>query len=127
MQLKMQDIVNFTSFYEAVKSEKISMKTAYRLAQLMNAIEKELQFYRDKIKEILSTYGEKDEQGNPVPTENGEGFKLRPGTDLECFNAMHELQEIEVDLPDIKFSLEDFGNAEISTSAIAAALPFIKD
>ena len=42
MQLKMQDIVNFPVFYEAVKSQKLSMKIAYRLAQLSKAIDGEL-------------------------------------------------------------------------------------
>jgi hypothetical protein len=42
MQLKMQDILNFSAFYETVKSQKLSMKTAYRLAQLSKAIDGEL-------------------------------------------------------------------------------------
>ena len=127
MQLKMQQLLGFSGFYEAVKSEKISMKTAYRLSQLASAIDKELQFYREKLKEILEKYGEKDEKGEFVPTADGGGFKLRPGTDYDCFKDMQELQEIEVELPDIKFHIDDFGNAELSTAVISAIVPFIED
>lgn len=127
MQLKMQEILGFAEFYEAVKAQKISMKTAYRLAQLANAIENELKFYREKVQAIIAEYGEKDENGNPVSTENGEGIKLVAGKENECLLAMRDLQELEVTLPDIKFNIEDFGNAELSTSAIGAALPFIEE
>lgn len=127
MQLKMQEILGFAEFYEAVKTQKISMKTAYRLAQLANAIENELKFYREKVQAIIAEYGEKDENGNPVPTENGEGIKLIAGKENECLLAMRDLQELEVALPDIKFNIEDFGDAELSTSAIGVALPFIEE
>lgn len=127
MQLKMQDILGFTAFYDTVKSQKLSMKTAYRLAQLAKAVDGELQFYREKLQTIVQEFGEMDENGQPVPTADGNGIKLRPGTEAECFIAMKELQEIEVTLPDIKFHIEDFGDVELSTAEIGTVLPFIEE
>lgn len=127
MQLKMQDILSFSVFYETVKSKKLSMKTAYRLAQLAKAIDEELQFYREKLQAIIQEYGEKDGEGKPISTEDGNGIKLRPGTDMQCMAAMHELQTLDVMLPDIKFHLEDFGDIELSMTEMAAILPFIEE
>ena len=127
MQLKMQDILGFTAFYETVKAQKLSMKIAYRLAQLAKAIDEELQFYREKLQAIVQEFGEMDEDGKPVATDDGNGIKLRPGTEAQCFNAMKELQEIEVTLPDIKFHIEDFGNVELSMTEMAAVMPFIEE
>lgn len=127
MQLKMQDILNFSDFYNSVKTQKITMKTAYRLAQLAKAIETELQFYREKLQAIITEYGEKDENGQPVPTEDGGGIKLRPGSEQECVAAMQELQELEITLPDIKFNIEDFGSIELSVENISAILPFVEE
>lgn len=127
MQLKMQDILNFSAFYETVKSQKLSMKIAYRLAQLSKAIDGELQFYREKLQTIIQEYGEMDADGQPVSTEDGNGIKLRPGTDMQCMAAMHELQMLDVNLPDIKFHLEDFGDIELSMTEMAAILPFIEE
>jgi hypothetical protein len=127
MQLKMQDILGFTAFYDTVKSQKLSMKTAYRLAQLAKAVDEELQFYREKLQTIVQEFGELDENGQPVPTDDGNGIKLRPGTEAECFAAMKELQEIEVTLPDIKFHIDDFGDVELSTAEIGTVLPFIEE
>jgi hypothetical protein len=91
MQLKMQDILGFSSFYGAIRSQKLSMKTAYRLTQLARAIEEEMQFYRDKLQAIIEEFGEMDEEGRPILTEDGGGVKLRQGVERQCFDAMREL------------------------------------
>lgn len=127
MQLKMQEILGFASFYEIVKNQKLSMKTAYRLTQLAKAIDEELQFYREKLQEIIKEYGEMDENGQPVSTNDGAGIKLRTGVEPECYAAMQELQNFEVTLPDIKFNIDEFDNVELSTSEIGAIIPFIEE
>lgn len=127
MQLKMQDILNFSSFYDLTRTQKLSMKTAYRLARLAKTIEEEIQFYREKFQTILQEYGEKDENGQLVPTEDGGGVKLIPGMESACFSAINDLQELEVTLPDIKFNIEEFGNMELSTNDIGAIFPFIAE
>lgn len=127
MQLKMQDILGFTSFYDTVKSQKLTMKTAYKLAQLARAIEDELKFYREKLQAIVTEYGLMDEEGRPVPTEDGNGVKLRPGTEAQCFSAMKELQDIEITLPDITFSINDFDGIELTVTDMGAMLPFMVD
>ena len=125
MQLKMQDIIGFSTFYDAVKNQKLSMKTAYRLAQLARAADGEIVFYREKFQEIVRRYGELDEHGNPIPTAKGDGVKLRPGTEQDCYQAMAELQNLEVEMPDITFTIDDFSNVELTTTEIHAIMPFI--
>lgn len=127
MQLKMQEILGFASFYDTVKGQRLSMKTAYKLAQLAKAIDGELQFYREKLQAIVQEYAVLDDNGQPVPTDDGAGVKLRPGTETECYAAMYELQEVEVTLPDAKFHIDDFGDVELTTAEIGAVLPFIED
>jgi hypothetical protein len=57
MQLQMQDIINFSVFYDVVKTQKVSIKTAYKLARLSQAIETEMQFYRERLQAIILEYG----------------------------------------------------------------------
>lgn len=127
MQLKMQDIVGLSSFYEAVKDQKLPMKVAYRLAQLAKAADNELQFYREKLQAIVAEYGEIDENGQPVTTENGEGIKLKPGAENACYQAMKELQEVDIVMPDIYFTIEELDTIEMSATEIVTILPFIKE
>ena len=122
----MKDILGFGSFYEEVKSQKLSMKVSYNIARLAKAVEQELAFYREKFTEIVREYGDKDENGNPIPTSDG-GVKIKPGLEHECYHAIDDLQNLEVELPDITFSIEDFGNVEIEPITVNLIIPFIKE
>lgn len=127
MLIRMQSLLNFTSFYETVKGQKLNIKTAYKLTQLARAVEIELQFYQDKLKSIISEYALLDENGKPIQMENGEGVKIRAGAEDDCYKAILELQSIEVTLPDIQFTFDDFANVEITVEQMSAIIPFLKD
>lgn len=127
MQLKMQDILNFSAFYETAKSQKLPMKTAYNLARLARAVETELRFYHEKFQAIVLEFAETDENGLPVPTADGNGIKLREGTESKCMALIEELQNVEITLPDFSFSIEDFGNTMLSTEEVSAIIPFIAE
>lgn len=125
MQLKMQALINFPVFYETVKSQKLPIKVAYKLAQLSRVIETELSFYQEKLNSIIKEYAQLDDNGQPIPTNDGRGIKLRPGTEVACMSTMRELQEIDVTLPDITFSLSDFDSIELTVEETSAVMPFI--
>lgn len=127
MQLKMQDVLGFVTFYETVKNQKLTMKTAYKLAQLARAVESESTFYRETLSKIIDQYGQKDERGEPIPTEDGAGVKLIAGKEEECYKAVLELQNVDIDLPDIQFDIEEFANIELTVTEMGAILPFLKD
>ena len=127
MKLKMQEIINFTIFYEAVKDSKLSVKTAYHLTKLTKAIESELSFYREKLQAIIKQYAQLDENGNAISTDDGAGVKLRPEAEADCYAAIYELQEIEIELPDIKFTFADFENTQLTIAEINSAINFFEE
>ena len=127
MKLKMQNILNFATFYEAVKDEKLAIKTAYRLTKLTKAIENELGFYREKLQAIINQYAQLDEEGKPIPTEDGAGVKLRPETEADCYAAIYELQDIEIELPDIKFTFDEFEGTQLTIAQINTAMNFFEE
>lgn len=127
MQIKAQAILDFANFYQKVKSSKMSIKTSYKLAKLATAIEAEVVFYREKLQTIIQTYGEFDENGQIIQIENGNGVKIKPGSEVECAGAIQELENLEVTLPDINFTLEEFDNIELSPEEICSIIPFITE
>jgi hypothetical protein len=44
----------------------------------------------------------------------------------EAYTKLAELRELDVELPDTKFSVEDFGNVEISPEEMIIIMPFIE-
>lgn len=126
MQVKFTNITNFNIFYDAIKGAKLPIKTSYNLAKLARAIEEEVQFYREKFRELIFEYAELDENGSPIFLEGGEGVRLKTGSEEECGRKINELQNMEVELPDIKFSFDEFEGVELTLDQMQAALSFFE-
>lgn len=126
MTLKMYEITDFPSFFTKVKSQKLSFKVAYKLTLLTKEIEKHIEFYQESFRNLLLEYSKKDEQGNPVSTEDGQGILLKEETMTEAYQKLGELRELDVELPDTKFSPNDFDNVEISAEEMMVIMPFIE-
>jgi hypothetical protein len=122
----MYQIIDSPSLFEKLKSQKVPFKTAYKLTLLMQEIEKHINFYQEKFRELIMEFSKKDEEGNPVPTADGQGVQLAEGTTEEAYQKLAELRDLDVELPDTKFSVDDFGNVEISADEMIMIMPFIE-
>ena len=127
MTLKMSKITDFASFFTKVKSQKLPFKTSYRITLLAQEIEKHINYYQEQFRSLLQEYGKKDENGNLRPTEDGSGVLLEEATMSEAYTKLNELHELDVELPDVKFTLDDFGNIELSPEEMYIIFPFIED
>ena len=126
MQIKMHQILDFPNFYVLVKNQKITFKTSYRLAMLAAEVEKQYNFYTEQFRALLNQYGQKDIEGNLIPTEDGQGVKLVQETMEECYAKVNELRDLDITLPDCYFSLDDFDGIELTPIEVNAIIPFIK-
>ena len=126
MILKMGEIINFNYFYDEVRTQKLSLKVLYKLSNLSKAINEKSEFYREKFQEILNEYGEKDENGQLIPTEDGRGIKIKTGLEKDCFDKVNELQNLEVEMPDVVFDIDDFGDIEMTMEVFGLIKPFLK-
>lgn len=127
MTTKMYEILDFPSFFTKVKSQKLPFKISYRLTLLTQEIEKHINYYQEQLRDILNEYGKKDENGNLVPTEDGQGIRLVEETMNEAYVKISELRNLEVELPDYTFEANDFDNIELSPEEMFTIVPFIKD
>lgn len=116
MTLKMSNIIALKSVCENLKSQKTSVKTAYKISKILNAVEKEFEFYQTKFAEIVNEYSEKDENGQLVLINDGQGVKIQPDKISEAQTKMVELEAIEVDLTISPLALDELEGLEISIS-----------
>lgn len=127
MTLKMYEIVDFPSFFEKVRNQKLSFKTSYRLTILAGEIEKHINFYQENFRNLLNTYGKKDENGNIMPTADGQGIMLIEETIPEFNTKYNELRMLDVELPDVFFGVDEFGDTELTPMEVYTIKPFIKE
>jgi hypothetical protein len=127
MKTQLQTVLNFPQFYSLTTLTKIPIKTAYKLSRLADAIEKEINFYRTKFREILNEYCLVDEDGNYAVTDDGTGYKIQSGKEFECNQAMEDLHALEIELPDITFTIDEFDGMELRIQDLNGIMPFIVD
>lgn len=126
MITKITTITNFSSFFTKVKSQKLPFKTSYKLTLLAQEIQKHVDFYQEQFRNLIMEYSKKDEQGNPLPTKDGQGVLLAEETMSEAYAKLSELHDIDVELPDTKFSVDDFDKVELSPEEMLVIMPFIE-
>lgn len=127
MKIKINQLADFTNFYQKVKSQSLPFKTSYKLALLNQECQKHTDFYQEEFRKLIMQYSQKDEEGNPVPTEDGKGVRLAEGTTDEAYAKLDELNSLDVELPDTKFAVEDFDKVELSPEEILVIMPFIAE
>lgn len=127
MTIKMYQVLEFQSFYEKIKDKKMSIKTTYKFSKLLSKLESEFSFYQSEFQKILNNYGEKEENGNFVLTDDGQGVKIKSNCMFDCQKEIKELHNIEINIDDISFTLEELESLEITMGEMNILMPFIKE
>lgn len=123
----LSSILSFPNFYNQIRSNPLPFKTAHKLSKLSKAVEEEIGFYREKMAELIEQYAQKDNDGNYVYINDGRDIAIIPDKIQECQAKIHELETMEIELPDIKFSVDEFENTTLTVDELQPILPFIED
>lgn len=105
MKININELVQIGNLCEKFSNRVVSARLAYKLAKLSKAISEDINFYQEKYIEYLELFGERDENGDFV--SNKGNIKIISGLEQECKEKFNELNSIEVEIPNIKFSLEE--------------------
>lgn len=119
-------LINTARIFEQFAQTKISSKLAYKIMKLCKSVAVEEEFYNTKRNEIIDMYAIKDENGNVAITDDGI-IKIVPDKISEANAAMQELNSIEVEAPNIKFTLDELEGLELSVADMFALDAFIEE
>lgn len=128
MKINFSRISQIKASCERLKNIKMSIKTAYKLSKLSNLLDNEIAFYQEQYKKIIDLYAERDENGEyKFIDEAQQNIKIQSDKVKEASSAFEELQNLEVELPDIYFTLDEFEKIEITPEDISGIIDFIKE
>lgn len=97
--LKVRNILN------TFKEVNLSPTLAYQITKFLTKSQAEEEFYYERLRALFNEYAEKNEDGTFVITDDGQGIKIKQDL-LEKFQTSYvELENTEVEAPDIKFAL----------------------
>ena len=124
--MKLYEVLSIQNFYNLIMNAKLPIKTTYKLTRLMRRVEEETQFYRNEFAKIVDEYAV-TENGQLVYSEDMTSIKIIDGKEDECSAKLSELKNLEIDLSEFKFSIEEFEKLELSVSDMYGILPLITD
>ena len=122
--MKLYQILNLPHVYETILEKNLPFSLAYKLNKLAEAVNKELEFYRNSMTKLIDEYAEK-ENGQPVLLENGD-IKIIPEKINVCQKRINELQNVEITI-DVSFTPEELEPLEMSIKDLQNLMPFIKE
>lgn len=127
MTLKITKALDLEAFKSQINKQKVPIKLAFKFSKLFSQIEESTNFYREKLQEIIDTYAERDENGDMVPANDGTGVQIQKDKIAECQEQLNELTSLEVEVPDITFTLDELEPFNLSIEQFDVLLPFITE
>lgn len=123
--MELNKVLALRDIYKVIKDEKMPFKTSYNLKKLADAAEKHFKFYSEELNKLIAEYGDKDEDGNFKFTSDGASIQIQEEKLQECFAKVTELDMLDVDMPNVNFDIEDFGNIKLTPEEVSILAEFI--
>lgn len=123
--MKIINLIKAKEIFAPHFQEKLSPSLSYKIYKLCKFAEQEEEFYKQKMREIVIEYAERDENGGFINI-NGQ-IKLIDETASEAKHKATELEAIDVEAPSVKFTLDELSEIKLSVMDIAAIDGFIEE
>ena len=119
-------LINSANIFERFAQTKLSSKLAYKIMKFCKSVAIEEEFYNTKRNEIINMYAVKDAEGQIVVGDDGM-ISIVPDKLAEANTAIQELNAIEVEAPNIKFTLDELEGLELSIAEMFVLDEFITE
>lgn len=126
MIIKRYKLDSLEQIFNKLLSQTFAVQTQYKFLKLKKSIEEEIEIYRIQYASLLDQFCEKDEDGNLI-TDGANGYKVDPKKMPEIEKAVTEIQEVEIQVPDIYFSLDELEDLGLTLYELNVLEPFIKE
>ena len=112
MKLEIHEALQIKRILMPFSEQKLPIKTSYKMVKLISNIEKEGVIFDEQLQKLLAEYAVKNEEGK-IDFVDG-GIAIEKGKEDEFYKEFDELNSIEIEIADIKFTVEELSNLEIS-------------
>ena len=124
MIIKRTDLPILTNVFSRISELKFNINTQYKLLKMKKAIAEEEEIYLKQL-EALKEYCVKDENGQFITNKNG-GYQIDETKAEECGKLVQEINAIQIQVPDIYFTIEELEPLDLTFNELEAFDSFIK-
>lgn len=124
MIIKRELIPQLYNLCERLKDERFNIETQYKLLKLKKSIDEEQELYNEQLS-LIQSFVEVDSSGKPIINENG-GIKIKESNLQECKDLISQLNNMQIQIPDIYFSLSELEPLNLTLSELELLINFIR-
>lgn len=118
MKLTIAQIKNAEPVLSKLMNQSLPIKTSFRITKIIESVAKDLENFEKHRVQLFDKYGEiQDDNMKIIKPEHQEAF----------VTEINGLLLETVEVPDIKFSLEDLGDIMITPSELVFFTPWLTD
>lgn len=108
-----------------IKEKTFDINTQYKFIKISKVIREEEELVNEQQFLLLKQYAEKNEDGQFIVNKDG-GFKIKEECVEECGLKIMEINNRQITLPDIYFSLDELEPLGLTFGELELLEPFIK-
>lgn len=124
--MNLSSIEKLYSTLSTLTQNPMPMRLAYKFSKFSSKIEEDYNFFIEKTREIIFKYAQVNENGQIQHNENG-NIMIKQDCISQTNQELQELEEIEIETPDIIFTLDELESLNISPADLQCLLPFIEE
>lgn len=110
---------------DKIKEKTFDINTQYKFIKISKVIREEEELVNEQQFLLLKQYAEKNEDGQFIVNKDG-GFKIKEECVEECGLKIMEMNNRQITLPDIYFSLDELEPLGLTLGELELLEPFIK-
>lgn len=126
IKIKLGGLINSVEVLQRLAKMDFKAKLAWQISKLLTAAEKEIQEFNQTRMNLVTKYGEKDENGELVTDENG-NCTIPPEVNAQFATEISELLNAEVELNVNPLNIDDLANADFTPSDMTILEQFFKE
>lgn len=126
MLIKRSQINEIVKLINKLKEKKFNISTQYKLIKIEKSILEEQEIFQEQIQVNCSEFFERDDNGNPLINDDG-GYKIKKDKINECYSLMNKMTSLQIQIPDIYFSLDELTELDLTLGELMPLEPFIKN
>ena len=119
--MKLKELIQLRQILGALANQKMSIKSSYSIARFISQTNDAEIIYNQKIQELINEFGDRDEQ-NKFKTDKNGSISIKEGKEQECNDKIAEIDNFEIDVPQLTISEKDIDNLDSKIELTPAEL-----
>lgn len=123
MKITLNQIINGMPIFKELASCSLKFQTSYKVVKLLKAYQENSEYYISQAQSIARRYGEENENGELIASD---GNILVSGENISLVQKeFDELNSVEVDIPDITFTPDEFTDVNMTPLMVEVLMPYL--